>query len=161
MNIAAHVLVFVGNRFVFAGAISVKGERIDCGFIRHHAVNVAIYQFMQKRPDLRRSRAALANVPEPEFSAALNHPHYGSLALVTLLIAALFLADGFSAHVSFINFDDTLKPREIVATKFEGPDARNGKGAILFQRPLCVWPKVAKYKGGPAEKAESFACEAP
>jgi len=53
------------------------------------------------------------------------------------------------------------EPREIVATKFEGPDARNGKGAILFQRPLCVWPKVAKYKGGPAEKAESFACEAP
>lgn len=53
------------------------------------------------------------------------------------------------------------EPREIVATKFAGPDARDGKGAILFQRPLCVWPKVAKYKGGPVEKAESFACEAP
>jgi feruloyl esterase len=53
------------------------------------------------------------------------------------------------------------EPQEIVATKFEGPDARNGKGAILFQRPLCLWPKVAKYKGGPAEKAESFACVAP
>jgi len=36
-------------------------------------------------------------------------------------------------------------PQEIIATKFAGPDARNGKGAILFQRPLCLWPKVAKY----------------
>jgi len=35
----------------------------------------------------------------------------------------------------------------------------HGKGDILFQRPLCIWPKVAQYKGGPTEKAESFACE--
>jgi feruloyl esterase len=50
-------------------------------------------------------------------------------------------------------------PQPIIATKFAGPDARNGRGAILFQRPLCVWPKIAKYKGGPTEKAESFGCE--
>jgi feruloyl esterase len=50
-------------------------------------------------------------------------------------------------------------PQEIIATKFEGPDARHGKGAVLFQRPLCLWPKVANYKGGPTEKAESFQCE--
>ena len=50
-------------------------------------------------------------------------------------------------------------PQEIIATKFEGPDARHGKGAVLFQRPLCLWPKVATYKGGPTEKAESFQCE--
>ena len=51
------------------------------------------------------------------------------------------------------------EPGPIVATRFGGPDARHGKGDILFQRPLCIWPKVAKYKGGPTEKAESFACE--
>ncbi|HEY2613327.1 MAG TPA: tannase/feruloyl esterase family alpha/beta hydrolase, partial [Reyranella sp.] len=51
------------------------------------------------------------------------------------------------------------QPQEIIATKFEGPDARHGKGAVLFQRPLCLWPKVATYKGGPTEKAESFKCE--
>jgi pimeloyl-ACP methyl ester carboxylesterase len=28
-------------------------------------------------------------------------------------------------------------------------------------RPLCVWPKIAKYKGGDKEKAESFVCEVP
>jgi feruloyl esterase len=50
-------------------------------------------------------------------------------------------------------------PQEIIATKFAGPDARHGKGAVLFQRPLCLWPKVANYKGGPTEKAESFQCE--
>jgi feruloyl esterase len=53
------------------------------------------------------------------------------------------------------------EPQAIIATKFDGPEARNGQGAILFQRPLCVWPKVAKYKGGPTEKAESFECAIP
>jgi len=52
-------------------------------------------------------------------------------------------------------------PQEIIATRFEGPNATEGKGTIAFQRPLCAWPKVAKYKGGPTEKAESFSCEAP
>ncbi len=52
-------------------------------------------------------------------------------------------------------------PREIVATRFEGPQATEGKGRIAFQRPLCPWPQVARYKGGPTEKAESFACVAP
>lgn len=28
-------------------------------------------------------------------------------------------------------------------------------------RPLCVWPKIAKYKGGDPENAESFQCELP
>lgn len=28
-------------------------------------------------------------------------------------------------------------------------------------RPLCVWPKIPKYKGGDKEKAESFDCEVP
>lgn len=28
-------------------------------------------------------------------------------------------------------------------------------------RPLCVWPKIAKYKDGDKEKAESFQCELP
>jgi feruloyl esterase len=28
-------------------------------------------------------------------------------------------------------------------------------------RPLCVWPKIAKYKGGDKEKATSFQCELP
>jgi feruloyl esterase len=49
-------------------------------------------------------------------------------------------------------------PHEIVATRFEGPLATEGKGRVVFQRPLCPWPEVARYQGGPTEKAESFAC---
>jgi feruloyl esterase len=26
-------------------------------------------------------------------------------------------------------------------------------------RPLCAWPKVARYQGGDVEKAASFRCE--
>jgi tannase/feruloyl esterase len=52
-------------------------------------------------------------------------------------------------------------PREIVATRFEGPQATEGKGPIAFQRPLCPWPQVAHYRGGPTEKAESFDCAVP
>lgn len=46
-------------------------------------------------------------------------------------------------------------PEELIATRFEGekPDRR-----IAFQRPLCVYPKVIRYKGGPTEKAESYSC---
>lgn len=29
------------------------------------------------------------------------------------------------------------------------------------RRPLCVWPKIAKYKEGDIENADSFVCEAP
>ena len=45
-----------------------------------------------------------------------------------------------------------------MATRFEGAQATEGKGQIVFQRPLCPWPQVARYLGGPTEKAESFAC---
>ena len=54
-----------------------------------------------------------------------------------------------------------MLPREIVATHFEGPQATEGKGPIAFQRPLCPWPQVAHYLGGPTEKAESFDCVVP
>ncbi|HEY4169401.1 MAG TPA: tannase/feruloyl esterase family alpha/beta hydrolase [Reyranella sp.] len=52
-------------------------------------------------------------------------------------------------------------PHEIVATHFDGPQASEGKGKIAFQRPLCPWPQVAHYEGGPTDKAESFTCAAP
>ncbi|MBV8393957.1 MAG: tannase/feruloyl esterase family alpha/beta hydrolase [Alphaproteobacteria bacterium] len=57
--------------------------------------------------------------------------------------------------------EQSRAPAEIVATHFDGPQATEGKGRVAFQRPLCPWPRIAKYKGGPTEQAESFACEAP
>ena len=48
-------------------------------------------------------------------------------------------------------------PKEIVATKFSGP---MNSGNAEMSRPLCVYPKVAKYKGSGAENdANSFTCE--
>ena len=52
-------------------------------------------------------------------------------------------------------------PQEIIATRFTGAAGSDGKRDIAFQRPLCVFPKVAQYRGGPPDKAESFVCEAP
>jgi feruloyl esterase len=49
---------------------------------------------------------------------------------------------------------------DVVATKYT-VDAR-GAGKAAMTRPLCAYPKVAKYKGtGDSNDAESFACVAP
>lgn len=51
-------------------------------------------------------------------------------------------------------------PNEVVATKYgPGPD---GKMKAIFTRPLCAYPKVARYKGsGDQNDAANFACVAP
>jgi hypothetical protein len=48
----------------------------------------------------------------------------------------------------------------VIATKYEpGP---NGAPQPAFTRPLCAWPKVARYKGtGDTNDAANFACVAP
>jgi len=43
-------------------------------------------------------------------------------------------------------------PQDLIATHY-GSD-----GKVLFQRPLCVYPKVARYQGGPPDSAASFTC---
>ena len=49
---------------------------------------------------------------------------------------------------------------EVIATKYE-VDAR-GAWKVTMTRPLCAYPKVAKYKGaGDTNDAESFACATP
>lgn len=47
-------------------------------------------------------------------------------------------------------------PEQIIATKYVSDTTTAG---IAFQRPLCPFPKIAKYKGGDVTKASSFACE--
>lgn len=46
-------------------------------------------------------------------------------------------------------------PDELVATKFV--DDNRGEG-VLMQRPLCVFPKEAKYVSGDSNEAASFEC---
>ncbi|MBL8642358.1 MAG: tannase/feruloyl esterase family alpha/beta hydrolase [Rhodospirillaceae bacterium] len=50
-------------------------------------------------------------------------------------------------------------PARLVATKFDNPKGENRK--IVFQRPLCVYPQVVRYKGGPTDSADSFSCVMP
>jgi feruloyl esterase len=47
-------------------------------------------------------------------------------------------------------------PDELIATHYQ-----TGARTIAFQRPLCVYPKVARYNGGPASSADSFSCAKP
>ncbi|PXA86927.1 tannase/feruloyl esterase family alpha/beta hydrolase [Nostoc sp. 3335mG] len=52
-----------------------------------------------------------------------------------------------------------IAPNDIVATHFSkgsGP-----KGVVAFQRPLCVYPRVARYKGGNDADAASYRCQSP
>lgn len=58
--------------------------------------------------------------------------------------------DGLAALVDWVEHGKA--PERIVA---------KGSGAIAasVSRPLCPWPKVARYVGGDANKADSFACQ--
>jgi feruloyl esterase len=50
-------------------------------------------------------------------------------------------------------------PDELIATHFESTGGNSR--TIAFQRPLCVYPKVAHYNGGPPSSANSFSCVVP
>jgi feruloyl esterase len=52
-----------------------------------------------------------------------------------------------------------VAPERLIATKFDKDEGTDRK--IVFQRPLCVYPQVAHYEGGPADSAASFACVDP
>jgi feruloyl esterase len=54
-------------------------------------------------------------------------------------------------------------PDTVIATHFgsPGPGSSPATRTIAFQRPLCVYPKVARYDGGPASSADSFSCVTP
>ena len=54
-------------------------------------------------------------------------------------------------------------PEELIATHYETASPPTGASvrAIAFQRPLCVFPQVARYNGGPTHSADSFSCVMP
>jgi feruloyl esterase len=51
-------------------------------------------------------------------------------------------------------------PDALIATRYVG-GGDDPKRPIAFQRPICVWPKAPRYKGGDPNTAASFVCEAP
>jgi len=58
-------------------------------------------------------------------------------------------------------------PEVLIATRYETPVnpgppiGASSRRTIAFQRPLCVFPRVARYNGGPTTAADSFACVMP
>jgi len=51
-----------------------------------------------------------------------------------------------------------VAPNEIIAAKYKGSNAASG---VVRTRPLCVYPKTARYKGtGSTDDAANFACAA-
>jgi feruloyl esterase len=52
-----------------------------------------------------------------------------------------------------------VAPERIVATKYQDDDAAKG---VVRTRPLCVWPKVARWSGkGSTDDAQNFTCANP
>jgi feruloyl esterase len=50
-----------------------------------------------------------------------------------------------------------VAPEEFVATKYASPDA--GARSVRFQRRLCAYPAVARYRRGDPNDAASFTCK--
>ena len=69
-------------------------------------------------------------------------------------------ADPASDILSALDYwvDRRVAPEKIIATKYVNDDRNQG---VAFQRPLCPFPKIAKYRahgGGSTTDASSFEC---
>jgi Tannase and feruloyl esterase len=64
-----------------------------------------------------------------------------------------------AAHDLFTALDQWVEtgaaPNKVIATKYTNDDPTQ---PVLFQRPLCVYPKISHYNGGDANSASSFSC---
>jgi len=80
---------------------------------------------------------------------------FGQLGMPTAKGPKYGLFDSLQNWVENGSPDDT-----VIATHFSA--GKNGAMAPAFTRPLCAWPKVARYSGsGDPNEAASFACAAP
>ncbi len=50
-------------------------------------------------------------------------------------------------------------PEELIGTHFSEGSGPTGK--VQFQRPLCVYPEVIRYRSGETRSAASFHCVPP
>jgi Tannase and feruloyl esterase len=70
--------------------------------------------------------------------------------------------DRFDALDALTDWVEKSKaPEQIVASVNPGNKETPASWSATRSRPLCPWPKYAKYQGGDAESAASFACVAP
>jgi len=62
--------------------------------------------------------------------------------------------DVISAMVDWV--ENKIAPHQIVGTAWTND---KGPGEVYRQRPLCMWPKQAKYSGsGDEKKPENWSC---
>ena len=67
--------------------------------------------------------------------------------------------DGSPRRFDAVDKREKNAPDKFIATKYVNDDPTRG---IAFQRPLCPFPRIAKYKGsGSTTSAASFACVKP
>ena len=67
--------------------------------------------------------------------------------------------DRFDALAAIVDWAEAGKaPDRIIATVTPGSAEVPADWSPTRTRPLCPWPKVARYAGGDKEKAESFEC---
>ncbi len=70
--------------------------------------------------------------------------------------------DRFDALAALVDWVEKGKaPEQIVATVSPGNKEIPSAWSATRSRPLCPWPRYAKYQGGDVESAASFACAAP
>jgi hypothetical protein len=70
--------------------------------------------------------------------------------------------DRFDALEALIDWVEKGKaPEQIVATVSPGNKEIPSGWSATRSRPLCPWPRYAKYQGGDVESAAAFACAAP
>lgn len=67
--------------------------------------------------------------------------------------------DALSALMTWVEAGQA--PDQIIASVSATSPEIPAEWSKTRTRPLCVWPKIAKYKDGDKEKAESFQCELP
>jgi hypothetical protein len=61
---------------------------------------------------------------------------------------------------SLVNWVEKGSPEDVIATKYDA--GTEGARKATFTRPLCAYPKVARYNGSGDEKdAADFTCVAP
>ncbi|KAH7033639.1 feruloyl esterase B precursor [Microdochium trichocladiopsis] len=95
-------------------------------------------------------------------SGSANAPWYFSAGSQALSDGTTYSVPGYSdadhdAILSLLRWVEGDKaPEHIIATKFQGD---NAAGAVVRQRPLCVFPKQAKFIGGDVNAAKSWECK--
>ena len=68
----------------------------------------------------------------------------------------------FNALTALMNWVESGQaPDQITATVNPANPELPADWSKGRSRPLCVWPKIARYKGGDKERATSFQCELP